>query len=158
MSRLALSLSESVSSIELDGNIIYTGTDMDEVGAQFEMMSLNLELLRETVCKKMFAIQYQSDQSRDIRETRCEALRRALENAGVPQCDDVLRLNFEGFILHVGVTMEPDEWHTNSPGTFEIVSATHRGADAMEFINTIGGDDAWERLTELAWLQYGSKK
>ena len=56
MSQLNLYLSDDVSYISLDGHIIYTGVDMDEVGDKYEAVSLDLELLRETVINKMHSI------------------------------------------------------------------------------------------------------
>jgi len=157
MSQLNLCLADDVSYISLDGHIIYTGVDMDEVGDKYEAVSLDLELLRETVINKMHSIRYQSDQHRDVRESRCDALRLALSNAGVPECDDIVEVDFEGFVLMVGVNVEAAEDYTNSPGDFDIVSVTHRGADAMEFINTIGGDAGWERIADRAFDKWCGK-
>lgn len=157
MSQLNLCLSDDVSYISLDGHIIYTGVDMDEVGDKYEAVSLDLELLRETVINKMHSIRYQSDQHRDVRDSRCDALLIALANAGVPFCDDIVEVDFDGFVLMVGVNVEGAEWHTNSPESFEIMSVTHRGADAMSFIDTLGGRDGWDRFATIVHDKWSGK-
>ena len=154
MSHLNLCLSDDVSYISLDGHIIYTGVDPDEVGDKYEAVSLDLEVLRETVVSKIHSIRWQSDQHPDVRESRCDALRLALSNAGVPECDDIVEVDFDGFVLMVGINVEAAEEETNSPEAFEIMSVTHRGADAMGFIDTIGGKDVWERLANRVYDQW----
>ena len=157
MSTLNLCLSDDVSYISLDGHIIYTGIDPDEVGDKYEAVSLDLEVLRATVVRKMSSIRYQSDQHRDVRESRCDALRLALSNAGVPECDDIVEVDYDGFLLMVGVNIERAESFTNSPESFEIMSVTHRGADAMSFIDTIGGSAGWERIASSAYDKWSGK-
>ena len=157
MSQLNLCLSDDVSYISLDGHIIYTGVDMDEVGEKYEAVSLDLEVLRETVVRKMHSIRWQSDQHPDVRESRCDALRLALSNAGVPECDDIVEVDFDGFVLMVGINVERAEECTNTPASVEIMSITHRGADAMLFIDTIGGDEAFEDIVDRAYDKWCGK-
>lgn len=157
MSQLNLCLSDDVSYISLDGHIIYTGVDMDEVGDKYEAVSLDLELLRETVVSKMHSIKYQSDQHPDVRESRCDALRLALSNAGIPICDDIVEVEIEGFMVLVGINVEHAEPENNTPADFEIVSVTHRGADAMGFIDTIGGKDVWDRFADIVYRAWSGK-
>ena len=157
MSQLNLCLADDVSYISLDGHIIYTGVDMDEVGDKYEAVSLDLEVLRETVVSKIHSIRWQSDQHPDVRESRCDALRVALANAGVPECDDIVEVDFDGFVLMVGVNVESAEEYTNSPESFEIMSVTHRGADAMSFIDTLGGRDGWDRFAAIVYDKWSGK-
>lgn len=158
MSRISLLIAADVSSIQLDGLTIFSSADKDEVGIKFKEVIDDLEALRKTVCKAMNIIKFKSDLSFAARDVKCQEFERALENAGVPLCDDIYTLNFEGFELKVGANIEPAEWDTNSPAFLEIVSATHRGVDATEFINTIGGDEAWEKLCAMIDLKTGERK
>lgn len=159
MSRISLLIAADVSSIQLDGLTIFSSANKDEVGIKFKEVIDNLEVLRETVRKAMNIIKFKSDLSFPARDLKCQEFERALWNAGVPLCDDIFSLEFEGgFVLKVGANIEPAEWDTNSPGFVEIVSVTHRGADATEFINALGGNDAWEKLTAMIDLKTGERK
>jgi len=156
MSIIALKSDGDLSWIELDGLTIYVSADDEKAADLCLGITQDLELLRETVCGKISSIRYQSDLHPDIRETKIDQLERALANAGVPRCTEVVDLDFDGFVLKVGVIFEPAEWHTNSPAYLEIVSVTHRGADANSFINFIGTDDVWDRITDL--VSMGDKR
>jgi hypothetical protein len=158
MSSIGLLIAPDSTSILLDGHMIFTSADRDHANATFKVITHDLESLRTTVRKMMNSIKTQSDLSPVVRQAKCEELESALENAGVPMCDEVFELDFEGFVLKLGVNREPAEWHTNSPEFFEIVSATHRGADATEFINTIGPANVWDKLACMIDNEFGRKK
>ena len=158
MSRISMIINGDTLNVALNGNIIFSTADADKAGVVFKSACNDLEALRETACKKINSIKYRSDLSADVREFACEQIEKALEDAGVPVCDEIFDLDFEGFTLRVGVRMEAAEWHTNSPEVFEIVSATHRGADAIEFINMVGTKDVWDRLVGMIDYEIGSKK
>lgn len=158
MSRISLIISGDVMNVALNSNIIFSTADEREASTVFKSVCNDLEVLRELACKKINSIKHKSDMSADVREFACERIEKALEDAGVPVCNEIFDVDFEGFTLRVGVRIEAAEWHTNSPEVFEIVSATHRGADAIEFINTIGTKDVWDRLVGMIDYEIGSKK
>ena len=158
MSKIALLIAPDSTSILLDGHMIFASANPDEAGAMFKEVTHNLESLRTTAYKMMNSIKNQSDLSPVVRQAKCEQLEVALENAGVPVCDEVFDVDFEGFVLKFGVNIEPAERHSNSPELFEIVSATHRGADATEFINAVGPDNIWDKLACMIDNKMGRRK
>jgi hypothetical protein len=155
MSVIALKSDGDLSWIELDGLTIYISADDEKVADLCLNITQDLELLRETVCKKISSVRYQSDLHPEVRETKIDKLERALETAGVPRCTEVVDVDFDGFVLKVGVNFEAAEYHSNSPAFLEVVSVTHRGADVHSFIDFMGAEDVWERIADVVAM--GSK-
>ena len=149
MSVIALKSDGDLSWIELDGLTIYISADDEKVADLCLNITQDLELLRETVCKKISSIRYQSDLHPEVRETKIDKLERALETAGIPRCDHIEEVHYEGIDLVIGYNFEAAEWHSNSPAYLEVVSITHRGADMSSFIDLVGGPDGFDKVASL---------
>jgi hypothetical protein len=149
MSVIALKSDGDLSWIELDGLTIYISADDEKVADLCLSITQDLELLRETVCKKISSIRYQSDLHPEVRETKIDKLERALETAGIPRCDHIEEVHYEGIDLVIGYNFEAAEWHSNSPAYLEVVSITHRGADMSSFIDLVGGPDGFDKVASL---------
>lgn len=149
MTIIALKSDGDLSWIELDGLTIYIGADDVQVADLCLAITQDLELLRDTVRKKINSIRYQSDLSRDLREKKIDALERAAHKAGVPITQYTAQVTLYGIDLMVGYEMEPEELETGTPPYLQVMSVTHRGQDMMEFIDNVGGDDAFEEIANL---------
>ena len=149
MTIIALKSDGDLSWIELDGLTIYIGADDVQVADLCLAITQDLELLRDTVRKKISSIRYQSDMHRDVRDEQIRKLRKALTMAGVPDCQHTAQVTLHGIDLVVGYDTEPEELETGTPPYLEVMSVTHCGQDMMEFIEHIGGTDAFEEIANL---------
>lgn len=149
MSIIALKTDGDLSWIELDGLTIYIGADDAHVADLCLAVTQDLELLRDTVRKKINSIRWQSDLSRDLRDKKIDLLERAAHKAGVPITMYTAQVTLHGIDLVVGYEMEPEELETGTPPSLTVMSVTHCGQDMVDFINSIGGDDAFEEIANL---------
>jgi len=149
MTTIALKTDGDLSWIELDGLTIHIGNDDAHTADLCLAITQDLELLRDTVRKKINAIRWQSDLSRDLREKKIDLLERALHMAGVPITQYTAQVTLHGIDLVVGYDMEPEELETGTPPSLTVMSVTHCGQDMVDFINSIGGDDAFEEIANL---------
>lgn len=146
MTIIALKSDGDLSWIELNGLTIYIGADDVQVADLCLAITQDLELLRDTVRKKISSIRYQSDMHRDVRDEQIRKLRKALTMAGVPDCQYHALVTLEGIDLMVGFDRESEELETGTPPHLEIMSVTHCGKDMMAFMDTISNTDVFETL------------
>ena len=157
MSIITLRTNAEFTWLELGGHQFFITPNHDLAEETCLRCCEDLEFLRETVISRINAIRYQSDDHADVKESKIDKLRNALENVGVPMCDDIVEVDYDGFVLMVGINVERAEECTNTPASVEIMSITHRGADAMLFIDTIGGDEAFEDIVDRAFDKWSGK-
>ena len=149
MSIISLKSDGDLSWIELDGLTIYIGADDAHVADLCLAVTQDLELLRDTVRKKINSIRWQSDLSRDQRDKKIDLLERAAHKAGVPITQYTAQVTLHGIDLTVGYEMEREDLETGLPPCLTVMSITHCGKDMVEFIEHIGGDDAFEEIANL---------
>jgi len=149
MSVITLRTDAEFTWLELEGQLFFI-TPNHELAEETCLRCVeDLEFLRETVTSQINAIRYQSDAHVDVKESKIDKLDRALGNAGVPRCDQIEEVHYEGIDLVIGYNFEAAEWHSNSPAYLEVVSITHRGADMSSFIDLVGGSDGFDKVANL---------
>jgi len=149
MSIIALRTDGELTWLELEGQTFFI-TPNHELAEETCLRCVeDLEFLRETVTSRINAIRYQSDDHVDVKESKIDKLDCALGKAGIPRCDNIEEVHYEGIDLVIGYNFEAAEWHSNSPAYLEVVSITHRGADMSSFIDLVGGPDGFDKVASL---------
>jgi hypothetical protein len=149
MSIIALRTDGELTWLELEGQTFFI-TPNHELAEETCLRCVeDLEFLRETVTSRINAIRYQSDDHVDVKESKIDKLDCALGKTGIPRCDNIEEVHYEGIDLVIGYNFEAAEWHSNSPAYLEVVSITHRGADMSSFIDLVGGPDGFDKVASL---------
>jgi len=149
MTTIALKTDGDLSWIELDGLTIHIGNDDAHTADLCLAITQDLELLRDTVRKCINRMRWQTDLPRNVRDMKIDALERAVHKAGVPITQYTAQVTLHGIDLVVGYDMEPEELETGTPPCLTVMSVTHCGKDMVDFIERIGGDDAFEEIANL---------
>ena len=149
MSVIALRTDGEFTWLEIEGQSFYITSNHDLAEETCIRCVEDLEFLRETVCSRINAIKYQSDDHVDVKASKVERLERALANVGVGVCDHIEEVHYEGVDLVIGYNFDHDECHRNSPAYLEVISITHRGQDITGLIDLLGGPAGFDKIANL---------
>jgi hypothetical protein len=149
MSVITLRTDAEFTWLEIEGQSFFITPNHDLAEETCIRCVEDLEFLRETVCSRINAIKYQSDDHADVKNSRVEKLERALANVGVGVCDHIEEVHCEGVDLVIGYNFDHDECHRNSPAYLEVISITHRGQDITGLIDLLGGPAGFDKIADL---------
>jgi hypothetical protein len=149
MSIIALRTDAEFTWLEIEGQLFFI-TPNHELAEETCLRCVeDLEFLRETVTSQINAIRFQSDAHVDVKESKIDKLDRALGNVGIPRCDHIEEVHYEGVDLVIGYNFDHDECHRNSPAYLEVISITHRGQDITGLIDLLGGPAGFDKIADL---------
>jgi len=149
MSIIALRTDAEFTWLEIEGQMFFITPNHELAEETCIRCCEDLEFLRETVTCQINAIRHQSDAHVDVKESKIDKLDRALGNVGIPRCDHIEEIHYEGIDLVIGYNLDAAEWHTNSPAHLEVVSITHRGQDITGLIDLLGGPAGFDKIADL---------
>ena len=149
MSVITLRADAEFTWLEIEGQSFFITPNHDLAEETCIRCVEDLEFLRETVCSRINAIKYQSDDHVDVKASKVERLERALANVGVGVCDHIEEVHYEGVDLVIGYNFDHDECHRNSPAYLEVISITHRGQDITGLIDLLGGPAGFDKIANL---------
>ena len=149
MSVITLRTDAEFTWLEIEGQSFFITPNHDLAEETCIRCVEDLEFLRETVCSRINAIKYQSDDHVDVKASKVERLERALANVGVGVCDHTEEVHYEGVDLVIGYNFDHDECHRNSPAHLEVISITHRGQDITGLIDLLGGPAGFDKIADL---------
>jgi hypothetical protein len=149
MSVITLRTDAEFTWLEIEGQSFFITPNHDLAEETCIRCVEDLEFLRETVCSRINAIKYQSDDHVDVKTSKVERLERALANVGVGVCDHTEEVHYEGVDLVIGYNFDHDECHRNSPAYLEVISITHRGQDITGLIDLLGGSAGFDKIADL---------
>ena len=149
MSVITLRTDAEFTWLEIEGQSFFITPNHDLAEETCIRCVEDLEFLRETVCSRINAIKYQSDDHVDVKASKVEKLERARANVGVGVCDHTEEVHYEGVDLVIGYNFDHDECHRNSPAYLEVISITHRGQDITGLIDLLGGPAGFDKIADL---------